>query len=85
MMKKVINKISKKRSMASSRSTRKAKSSGRSSAGKARRKSVTSTEFMNLVERKAYEMWESRGYGHGGDQGDWYEAEKAVNSLYKVK
>jgi hypothetical protein len=31
------------------------------------------------IERKAYELFEKRGYGHGNDVNDWLEAEKIVN------
>jgi hypothetical protein len=31
-----------------------------------------------LVEKIAYSMFERRGYGHGNDMGDWFEAERRV-------
>jgi len=32
------------------------------------------------VEEKAYELYENRGYEHGNDQDDWYEAENIISS-----
>jgi Protein of unknown function (DUF2934) len=33
----------------------------------------------NDVARKAYELYQSRGGGHGGDFDDWIEAEKQLS------
>jgi hypothetical protein len=30
------------------------------------------------IARVAYDLWERRGRTHGGDQLDWYEAERIV-------
>jgi len=32
------------------------------------------------IARKAYELFERRGYSHGNDLGDWFEAERIVKS-----
>jgi hypothetical protein len=32
------------------------------------------------IARKAYELWESRGYPHGDPEHDWYEAERHLKS-----
>ena len=32
------------------------------------------------IQRKAYELFEKRGYTHGNDLADWLEAEKLVKS-----
>jgi len=37
-----------------------------------------SDQQMKLVEKVAYSMFEQRGYSHGNDMGDWYEAEQRV-------
>jgi len=42
------------------------------------RKKNGSERLFDLIEKKAYEFYESRGYQHGRDQDDWIEAEKAV-------
>ncbi len=31
-----------------------------------------------LVERVAYNIYQKRGYSHGDDQNDWYEAERRI-------
>jgi len=36
------------------------------------------TETMELVAQRAYEIYESRGGGHGFDQDDWFKAEGEV-------
>jgi HSP20 family molecular chaperone IbpA len=36
------------------------------------------TETMELVAQRAYEIYESRGGGHGFDQDDWFTAEGEV-------
>ena len=32
------------------------------------------------IARKAYELWEARGYPHGDPEHDWYEAERHLRS-----
>lgn len=39
---------------------------------------VNPEEFYRRVSRKAYELYISRGAGHGNDQADWLEAERLV-------
>ncbi len=34
-----------------------------------------------VVEKVAYSMFENRGYGHGDDMSDWYEAEQKVRQV----
>jgi len=34
-----------------------------------------------LVEKVAYSMYERRGYSHGNDMADWYEAEQRVKEV----
>ncbi|MFC1570645.1 DUF2934 domain-containing protein [Candidatus Omnitrophota bacterium] len=46
-------------------------------------KKASSEELFALIEKKAYEFFESRGYQHGDDQNDWFEAEKQVFSEVK--
>lgn len=79
---KAIKKITKKTTKAA---TAKKKQAAAKTKKAPRRKSVSYEDFSALVEQKAYELYESRGYSHGSDQNDWFEAEKAVKVLYKVK
>lgn len=30
------------------------------------------------IAKRAYEKWESRGFQHGNDQRDWFEAEREL-------
>lgn len=46
-------------------------------------KDLKSGELFSLIEKKAYEIFERRGYSHGQDQNDWYEAEKFVKANFK--
>jgi len=32
------------------------------------------------IARKAYELWEARGYPHGDPEHDWYEAERHLRA-----
>jgi hypothetical protein len=36
-----------------------------------------------MIAHKAYELFQQHGYGHGNDQGDWYEAENIVRKSLK--
>ncbi|MDD5633932.1 MAG: DUF2934 domain-containing protein [Candidatus Omnitrophica bacterium] len=47
----------------------------------ARKSTLTSSgsgDLFSLIQKKAYELYTKRGYSHGNDQTDWYEAEKIV-------
>jgi len=41
-------------------------------------KKMNSGMLLPMIEKRAYEIWESRGYFHGGDQNDWCQAEQEV-------
>lgn len=41
-------------------------------------KPAGSEDKRSLIAKKAYELFVKRGYKHGNDQNDWYEAEKIV-------
>jgi hypothetical protein len=90
MIKKIAKKLANRSSAGSSKGTCKktatsvAKSSSRAKKTTSRRKKVSWEEWNTLIARKAYEMFEKRGYSHGNDQADWYEAEKMVGKTYKV-
>jgi hypothetical protein len=34
----------------------------------------------DAIARKAYELWEGRGYPHGDPEHDWYEAERHLKA-----
>ncbi len=34
--------------------------------------------YIQMVEKKAYDLYQKRGYRHGRDLDDWFEAEKLV-------
>ncbi len=37
-------------------------------------------DLQKRIEEKAYEIFERRGYSHGNDWSDWFEAERIVKS-----
>ncbi|MGB2601576.1 MAG: DUF2934 domain-containing protein [Candidatus Omnitrophota bacterium] len=39
---------------------------------------MTQGELNALIAEMAYDLFEQRGYNHGDDQSDWYEAEKII-------
>ncbi len=41
--------------------------------------SIDHGDQQRRVEEKAYELYENRGYEHGSDQNDWYEAEEIIS------
>jgi hypothetical protein len=41
---------------------------------------VSQEDFYRRVAHKAYELYISRGAGHGNDQADWLEAERLVRA-----
>lgn len=46
---------------------------------KLRTSTATSTNDLNAkIQEKAYCLFEKRGYSHGSDWSDWFEAEKHV-------
>ncbi len=53
-----------------SASTTTKKTTGKSSSG----------DLQGMIAKKAYELYAKRGYSHGNDRGDWYEAEKYVRT-----
>jgi hypothetical protein len=48
-------------------------------------KRVSREEFMQLVQKKAYEMYEKRGCKSGNDLEDWLTAERLVNEDLGIK
>jgi hypothetical protein len=48
-------------------------------------KRVSKEEFMQLVQKKAYDIYEERGYKAGNDLEDWLNAERLVKEDLGVK
>ena len=46
---------------------------------------VSREEFMQLVQKKSYEIYEKRGCQPGNDLEDWLNAERLVNEDLKSK
>ena len=46
----------------------------------ASKKTMKPEDFLQLVQAKAYYLYESRGYVHGDDMADWLEAERLVKN-----
>jgi hypothetical protein len=51
-----------------------------SSASKKTTGKSSSGDLRAMIAKKAYELYVKRGYSHGNDKNDWYEAEKYVRS-----
>ncbi|MFH1847048.1 MAG: DUF2934 domain-containing protein [Candidatus Omnitrophota bacterium] len=64
--------------------TSKKKAASSSSKGKTSER-MSSAEWGSLIAKKAYDIFENRGYAHGNDQKDWYEAEKAIMKSFHIK
>ena len=77
--KKTTKKVSKTSVKAKSSSAKPRKATKK----KASRK-ITQEELNALIAEMAYELFEQRGYMHGDDQADWYEAEKIILKSYKA-
>lgn len=76
MIKRIAKKLAKKTSPEKIKTT--------STKKRKTKRKISQEEFYSLIGQKAYEFFEKRGYQHGDDQRDWYEAEKAVKSEYKI-
>ena len=46
---------------------------------------VSREEFMQLVQKKAYEIYENRGCKSGNDLEDWIDAERLVKEDLGIK
>lgn len=44
------------------------------------KKSLSQDALYQTIQKKAYELFEKRGYSHGNDWQDWLEAERIVRS-----
>ncbi|MFH1622136.1 MAG: DUF2934 domain-containing protein [Candidatus Omnitrophota bacterium] len=42
---------------------------------------LSQEELNELIQRKAYELHEKRGYSQGSDLDDWLEAERIIKSV----
>ncbi|MDD5557073.1 MAG: DUF2934 domain-containing protein [bacterium] len=43
-------------------------------------RALTPQEVRRMIREKAYEIYVRRGRAHGRDRGDWFEAERIVES-----
>ncbi|MFA5388393.1 MAG: DUF2934 domain-containing protein [Candidatus Omnitrophota bacterium] len=48
-------------------------------------KRVSREKFMQLVQEKAYELYEKRGSSQGNDLEDWLDAERLVKEELGIK
>ncbi len=80
MIKKLANKLSKRSSSGGMKKTtaKASKTASRSTSSK-----FSEQEVFSMIEKKAYEIFEKRGFTHGDDQHDWFMAEKAVRASLK--
>ena len=83
MIKKIASKLAKKTTAKKAAKTTAAKTKAvatkkKTVTKKRTSKKMTQEELFALIEKTAYELYEGRGYSHGSDAGDWYEAEKIV-------
>ncbi|MFH1665922.1 MAG: DUF2934 domain-containing protein [Candidatus Omnitrophota bacterium] len=88
MMKKVLKKIKEKtaikRAAAKIKTTAaKPKKTAKPVTAASGKNAARPAEFSAMIEKKAYEFYQSRGFAHGNDQGDWFAAEKAVLAQIK--
>mgnify|MGYP001766066007 CR=1 FL=1 len=44
------------------------------------RRSDSTAALRDMIQKKAYELYEKRGRAHGNDWKDWLEAEKIIKS-----
>ena len=76
MIKKIASKLKEK-------SSGKATAVKKTTSAKRTIKKTAQEGQLALIEKKAYELFQERGFGHGDDQSDWYEAEKIVSKKSK--
>ena len=67
VIKKLAGKVARRTSNKKRSTTRKSKSA-----------EISTEEMHFLIEKKAYEIYAGRGYTHGDDLNDWYQAEEMV-------
>jgi hypothetical protein len=41
-------------------------------------KSNRNSDLQAKIQKRAYELWEKRGYSNGSDWSDWFEAERQI-------
>ncbi|MBU4346444.1 MAG: DUF2934 domain-containing protein [Candidatus Omnitrophica bacterium] len=47
--------------------------------------SAASNDFCSLVSKRAYQLYEKRGHGHGSDWSDWFTAEQQLKKELRVR
>ena len=83
--KKVASKLKKTVGSLRSKKTAKSKHSKKTVSSSATKRKLTQAELHDMIEKKAYELFEKRGQGHGRDWDDWHEAEAIVRKKYSTK
>ncbi|MBD3426513.1 MAG: DUF2934 domain-containing protein [Candidatus Omnitrophica bacterium] len=90
MIKKLAKKLANKNSAGKkSRTAKKTTSRSKTQTGKSKKRTTRKKTFgqqdLNvMIAEVAYSLYEQRGYAHGNDQADWYEAEKLVLNSRKA-
>ena len=59
---------------------RKGKVSQNAKVSKRRANVINQEDLHEKIQKKAYERYKKRGFSHGSDWADWFEAERTVNS-----
>ncbi|MFC1548957.1 DUF2934 domain-containing protein [Candidatus Omnitrophota bacterium] len=85
MIRKLARKLTKKGTSKTKTTSVKTKTtSARTKKSTTRKRKISQEKWNTLIAAKAFEIFETRGYTHGNDQNDWYEAEKVVFKNYKI-
>ena len=77
MIKKIAKKLAKKATTKKTSTTKKTTTTKKKRTTK---KKISQEDLQTMIAARAYELYESRGYSHGDDQYDWYQAEQLVSA-----
>ena len=83
MIKKIANKLTGKTTVKEAEAKKATAKTEKTTSAKRTTKKAAPEALLALIEKKAYELFQERGFGHGDDQSDWYEAEKIVSKKSK--
>lgn len=78
MIKKLAGKMTKKKTKTVSKAKSPSKTKTKT------KKKISTEELYDLIAKKAYQIYVDRGFTHGDDHGDWFEAEKQVRAKYRT-
>ncbi|MEW6008751.1 MAG: DUF2934 domain-containing protein [Candidatus Omnitrophota bacterium] len=48
-------------------------------------KSNRNNDLQAKIAKRAYELYEKRGYSHGNDWSDWFEAERQIRREMRLR